>query len=113
VRHIFLNKKRNKYGAISRECDGYKFASIAEYKRYLVLRDRLLKGEILGLEVHPFYRMIVNGVNIGKVVLDFRYHDIKLNQTIIEDVKGLDNALSKWKRKHVEAEFGIKVELIK
>lgn len=114
MRYKFLDKiGKNKYGAKKRKVDGYTFHSIAESKRYLYLKSRLQAGEIESLELQPTYHATVNSIKIGKIILDFRYFDKKLNKVIIEDVKGKDTSLSKWKRKHVEAEFNIKVEVIK
>ncbi len=103
----------NKYGAKKRKVDGYTFDSIAEYKRYCTLKLLQKAGEISDLEVHPFYIIFIKNRKIGKVILDFRYFDNKTQSVIIEDVKGVDNPLSRWKRKVVEAEFNIKVEVIK
>lgn len=115
MKHQFLTKKttRSKYNAKKCEIDGFKFDSLAEGKYYVVLRDRLKKQEIGELQIHPFFTIFIKGDKIGKVVLDFSYYDKKLEKYIYVDVKGVDTAISKWKRKCVEADFGIKVEVVK
>ena len=80
--------RRSKYGAIRVTVDGYQFDSKREALRYQYLKLRHLAGEIANLEVHPAYTLIVNGVKIGKVTLDFRYIDL-LNRgaQVVEDAK--------------------------
>jgi len=103
----------NKYGAKKCTIDGHKFDSLAEGNYYIILRDRLKKQEIGELQIHPYFTIMINGDKIGKVILDFSYYDKKLEKYIYVDVKGVDTAISKWKRKCVEAEFKIKVDLIR
>lgn len=113
--HRFIQKanKKSKYGNIKCTYGEYTFDSKAEYNRFLILKERLIKQEIGDLQIHPFFTLHIKGKKIGKIILDFCYYDIKKDIRIYEDVKGVDTAISKWKRKCVEAEFGIKVEIIK
>lgn len=78
---------RSKYKNQKVELDGYKFDSRAEARRYVTLREMLRTGEILDLEVHPSYRLEVNGVLIGKYTADFRYNDPETYKETVEDVK--------------------------
>jgi len=102
---------RNKYGARKVRDDGYLFDSKAEHLRYCELKVLQKAGEISELEVHPKYSIELNGHHICTVILDFRYRDS--HGTVIEDVKGKDLALSRLKRKLVEAQHGIEVVLIR
>lgn len=100
-------KPKNKYGSRRTVVDGIKFDSLAEAKRYRELK--LLKPE--QFEIHPRYPIMIRGIKVCDVVLDFQYY---LNGDMhYEDVKGVDNAMSRLKRRLVEASYGFKVEVIK
>mgnify|MGYP001563775355 FL=1 len=107
---------RNKYFAKKATQDGYRFDSLAEHKRYGELCLLEKAGAIIGtLEVHPAYSIDWNGEedkHICTVILDFRYRD-KKGRVHVEDIKGQDNALSRLKRKLVEAAHGITVEIVR
>lgn len=105
--------RRHKYGAKKVKLDGYTFDSKAEAKRYGELKLLEKNGEIDALIVHPRYIIEINGDKICTVVLDFSYLRIGRGGWTREDVKGMDNPLSRLKRKLVEAQYGIKVEVIK
>lgn len=49
---------------------------------------------------------------VGDYRGDFSYLDYKRGR-IVEDVKGMDTPLSKWKQKHVALQYGITVEIVK
>lgn len=76
----------NKYGAVRHEEDGYTFASGAELRRYRELRLLRDQGVIGSLDVHPMYRIEVNGVKITRYTADFRY--VEDGVEVVEDVKG-------------------------
>lgn len=51
-------------------------------------------------------------VKIGEYRADFQYK--RGDITFVEDVKGgADTTLSAWKRKHAEAEHGIKIQVVR
>ena len=108
-----VNKKRGKYNAMKCIIDGHKFDSKIEGDYYILYRDKQLKGLISNLELHPVYPIIINSKKICKVILDFRVFDEDSGETKVVDIKGLDTAISKLKRKMVEAQHGIIVEVIK
>lgn len=90
--------------------DGYTFDSKAEARRYQELK--LIDPH--SLIVHPRFLILINRVTVCTVVLDFQYWPKRANcQPIYEDVKGKDTALSRLKRKMVEAAYGIKVQVIR
>jgi len=109
-----LNKPpRSKYGAKKVQIDGIWFDSKVEGARYEQLKMMASTGLIDNITTHPKFPIGIRGVFICDVVLDFRYWDFQRQGLVFEDVKGKDNALSQLKRKLVEAEYGITVELVK
>lgn len=121
IKRSKYNVRTDKIGKLERTADGILFDSKAECERYkeLILLQRA--GQIRNLQVHPEYLIIwpATGKKICKVKLDFLYekwpgiwrcHDPW--ETVVVDVKGKDNAMSKLKRKLVEACHGITVKLI-
>lgn len=105
-------KARNKYKAKKVWDDGHCFDSQAEHRRYCELKLLQKAKEIKDLKIHPEYRIMINGKKVCIVELDFEYEDSRGTVTT-EDVKGCDTALSRLKRKLVEAAHDIKVEIIK
>ena len=93
------------------------FPSKAEAKRYGELMLEQRAGLIGGLTLQPRFPLYIVGegrprTKIGTYVADFRYANAF--GFVIEDVKGgADTPLSAWKRKHAEAQYGIKIEIVK
>lgn len=111
-------KKRHKYGAKRVTVDGHNFMSRREGARYRILKLLQDNEDICELALQPRYDLYTRSpdqknVKIGAIVLDFQYFDHRSREYVLEDVKGFDNTLSKWKRKHFEAQYGIKVTIIK
>ena len=105
--------------------DGIAFHSAKEARRFQALSLLLIAGEIRNLERQP--RLTLNTWHVdhsecplvGVYVGDFRYEERavmpRLMQTptwqeVIEDVKGFKTPLYKWKKKHVEAQYGIVIK---
>ena len=107
----------NKYGAKKVTIDGIRFDSKMEAKRYGELRLMAVAGKIAMLKVHPVFFITVENISVCKVILDFQYYAPttlrNYGNPVYEDVKGKDNALSRLKRKLVEAQYGIKVSVVK
>ena len=111
----------NKYGAKRTTVDGITFASIAESRRYELLKMLERAGQITNLvlqpefEVHRAYKHPVTGKRIRaiKYRADFAYYDVLEDKHIIEDVKGFENAIFKMKRKIVEDEYEILITIVK
>jgi len=112
LRNFLATKKTHKYRAKATEVNGIRFHSKKEANRYLELKSLERAGKIKELELQPFFVLNVKNKKIGKCILDFKYFDVDSGKCVYEDVKGCDNALSKWKRKHVKAEYGIDVILM-
>lgn len=110
--------KRHKYNAVPTYVNGIRFASKAEAKRYAELLILENAGKITNLGTqheYPLFARTITGasVSIGKYVSDFRYFDNEAGRWTTEDVKGMRTPLYKWKKKHAEAQYGIKIVEIK
>lgn len=101
-----------KYKAQPVTIDGIRFASKKEAKRYCELRLLLKAGEISNLEIHPRFKLLINGAALrydgGRpafYVADFAYFDPSRERRIVEDVKSpaTRTPLYKLKRALVEA----------
>jgi hypothetical protein len=117
--------KRSKYGAVKTSVDGIVFDSKAEAARYTVLKALESAGEIRGLKCQWPYelsapRIYVAGAEglkprtpavLGKYVADFIYYG--KDGFVVEDVKGFKTPLYRWKKKHVEAQYGIQIREIR
>lgn len=116
----------HKFNAVRTEVDGVKFASKAEAKRYGELKLLQKAGKIEALELQPVYPLRVlltigtfKGAGkahageyptIGKYVADFKYYRLEAPcDWVVEDVKGFKTPLYRWKKKHVEAQYGIQI----
>lgn len=109
-RRSVLRAGRSKYGARRTEAQGIVFHSRKEATRYLELCCLVKAGQIDGLTLQPRYALTVGAVTIGHYVADFAY--VERGDVVVEDVKGYDVPLGKWKRKHCEAQYGIAIRII-
>ena len=107
--------KRSKYGVRmdkagreARTVDGILFHSRKEAKHYVDLKLLAKAGKIKNLRLQPKWPLLVNGKLIGHYVADFSYLDQKFEPVIV-DVKGVRTAFYIWKKKHFEAEYGMKI----
>lgn len=109
------NKKyvngKNKYGAIKTWVDNICFDSKGEATRYGELRLEEKAGEIEDLRVHTKFPIVINGRKIGFYKDDFDYK--KKGIFVVEDFKGFQTALSKWKIATFEALYGIVVKIVR
>lgn len=103
--------KRSKYFAKKVSLDGHQFDSKREAAVYGQLKLLERAGKISDLVVHLRYDLYVNHAKIGAYESDFVF--MEDGKKKIVDVKGLDTALSRWKRKHVAAQYGVEVEIWK
>lgn len=121
-------RRPHKYRAKATVVDGIRFHSKREAARYQELRLLEKAGEIWDLELQPTFPLCAPSTTgtiggavkalagtfdgrIGEYRADFAYHD--RSGRIVEDTKGYDTPLSKWKRKHVKAQYGIDVRIVK
>lgn len=105
----FRRSRRSKYGAVSTMVDGVKFASGREARRYMDLKLLQCAGEISGLELQPVFPLLVDGVQVGKYLADFRYYKAD-GELVIEDSKGFKTSTYRLKKRIVEAIYGIQVQ---
>lgn len=111
-----IGATRHKYGAQRTEVDGISFASKREAARYGELKLLERAGEIRGLALQPPYALLVPMLkdpleafkHVGTYVADFVYYT-KSGEKVVEDVKGFKTPLYRWKKKHVEAQYGITI----
>ena len=105
--------RRSKYGNVKVEADGYKFDSKLERDRYEELKLLQKAGEIWQLEVHPSWTIEINQYKVCRIVMDFAFYIDGTNTYVVEDCKGVDNAVSRLKRKLLHAVHGITTVVIK
>jgi hypothetical protein len=103
--------KRNKFRAVKTTIDNIIFDSKMESYHYLILKQLADSGKVSNLEIHPKFPIYIKNKLVCKVILDFAYDDDIGTHYI--DVKGMDTPISRLKRKMVEAEYDITVEVIK
>jgi len=109
-------KRTSKYHAVPTVVDNICFASKKEARRYgeLKLLEKAHQIEALCCQVPYVLAVPVNDPSavdmraiVGKYIADFVYYD----QTgfVVEDVKGFRTPLYRWKKRHVEAQYGITI----
>ena len=72
-------------------------------------------GMIRDLQAHPQvrFRLDVAGHHICDYLADFVYLDNERNELVVEDVKGFQTEISKFKLKLMAAVHGVNVELVR
>lgn len=118
-RAIAQTAKRSKYGAVKTTVDGIVFDSKKEAQRYHELKLMEKAGQIDSLEIQPEYELWTSAgrafahVPVGVYRADFRYCIAgRVDSQVVEDVKGFKTPLYRWKKKHVEAQYGIQIKEI-
>jgi len=101
-------KTRHKYNARKTLLDGHNFDSLREARRYRDLKLLERAGRIHSLRLQVPFDLEVAGETIGKYVADFTYQEG--DQEIVEDSKGFATPLYRWKKRHVEAQYKIKIK---
>ena len=114
-----MRRNGHKYNAQPTMVDNIRFASKAEAKRYGELKMLEKAGKISDLCLQPRFplllanRLGIGTVSLGVYVADFQYveytHPSAPGVLITEDVKGVKTPLYRWKKKHVEAQYGITI----
>lgn len=84
----------SKYGNIPVKVDGRRFASKAEARRYLQLKNLQSKGKIANLVCQPRYPLD-DGKGAPVYIGDFRY--TIGDRIIVEDVKGVETPVFRIK----------------
>jgi len=124
LERYLVGNKRNKYNAAKTVVDGITFHSKKEAVRYCELLIMERAREIEDITIQPGFDLTIMGVKIGKYILDFSYFKFSTGRFVYEDVKAWDKkakkgkgdwlvtSLAKWKKKHVEIEYKIKVNYV-
>lgn len=99
----------SKYKAMPTIIDGIRFASKKEANRYAELKLLEKAGKISLLSRQRKHPLEVAGKIIGYYVSDFSYTD-EDEVYVVEDAKGMRLPLYLWKKKHFEAQYGIKIK---
>jgi len=104
---------------VKTEVDGIVFHSAKEARRYQELKMLEKLGKIFRLKLQPRYRLCAWTTKtdpqpaLGDYVADFRYCNHAGCMCVwgctVEDVKGFKTPLYRWKKKHVEAQYGIQI----
>lgn len=108
---------KRKYGNKKTVLDGIAFDSKKEAGRYAELKLMQKAGEIIDLVLQPSFELIPKQRrNDGKAeircvyIADFAYTDVKTNEHVIEDVKGVKTRDYVIKRKLMLQVHGISVK---
>jgi len=104
--------RRLKYGNQKTVIDGITFDSKKEGNRYAELKMLQMAKEISQLEVQPRFDCRIRGKHICNYFADFKYYDHKQNIWVVEDVKGVQTAVFKLKKKLVEALYPIEIVIV-
>jgi len=94
--------RASKYHARAVERDGKRFDSLLEARRWSLLRIMEQAGEISDLQHHVTFALRVGQETLGHYEADFTY--TKDCAQVIEDAKGVETALFRWKAKHMAAQ---------
>jgi hypothetical protein len=99
-----------KYRAQPVVIDGIRFASKGESTRWHELKLMERAGLIVELDRQRRFRLNAEGgQKVGEYVADFTYRQRPGMQFVVEDYKGFPTPLYLWKRRHFEAQYGIKI----
>lgn len=104
--------RRSKYGNVKCKAHGLTFDSKVELARYRFLMEQARDGKISGLRHHVEFPCVVNGIEICKYEADFLYGK-KGGKIIIEDVKGVQTAVFRIKKKLMLACNGLEIRIVK
>ena len=109
MNNAWRGSKKNKYGAIRTEVDGIVFDSKYEAERWKELCLLARADHINNLKRQVPYILHAAGKNeqqikVGTYKADFVY-ETKDGCTVVEDTKGVETAMFKWKKKHFDIEY--------
>ena len=108
-----LAKRGNKFGARKTVVDGITFDSKREAAYYSELKQREAAGEAANVELQPRFPLKVENEIIGVYRADFAFWDSIQKRRRVVDVKGVLTRDTKRSIKHVKAQYGIEVEIVK
>jgi hypothetical protein len=118
--------KPSKYRNRKTVADGITFDSAKEARRWSELGLLVTAGVIVNLRRQVPYVLTAridhrkagdvgfpmeaeHAAFVGRYIVDFEYFDTSAQQWRYEDVKGFRTPLYRWKAKHFEAQYGVKI----
>lgn len=102
--------RRSKFGAVATVLDGIRFHSKGEAQRWAELKVLEKAHVISSLNRQPKFGLHVQSDDpIGFYIADFAYYENGL--LTVEDFKGIITPLARWKIKHFEDEYRVKVRI--
>lgn len=103
----------SKFGNKRTEVNGRKFDSKLEASRWQELEQQQALGVIEDLRGQVPFPLMVNGEMVGSYVADAVYRVKQTQQRIVEDSKGRETDLFRWKAKHFRIQYGFDITLIR
>ena len=110
--------KKSKYGNQKIMRNGIMWDSIAEWERYLLLKDQEKRGLITDLQRQVKFVLQDGFEFMGKriqpisYVADFVYYKADTKELVVEDVKGVQTPEFKIKRKMFMNRYGMDITLV-
>jgi hypothetical protein len=101
----------SKYRAIKTTINGITFDSKREAYYYQIYSRLEELGEIHNLKLQTSLPFILNGKKIFTYKPDFEFDDE--NGHHIVDVKGIETPVFRLKKKLIEAQYSVKIEVVK
>lgn len=106
--------KRHKYNATAVTVDGIRFASKREAAYYGTLKMREKAGEVSAVELQkPYTFTSPDGTLLATYRADFCFWDHTADRFRVVDVKGVETAEFRMKKRMMRAFYGIEVEVVK
>jgi hypothetical protein len=102
---------RSKYKSIKTTINGITFASKREARYYQIYSRLQEVGQIKNLQIQTSIPFILNGKKIFAYKPDFEFDDE--NGHHIVDVKGIETPVFRLKKKLIEEEYNIEIEVVK
>jgi len=103
----------NKFRAVRTTLDGITFDSKREAAFYAELKLRERAGEVCDVELQPRFPLMVGSEVIGSYRADFAFWDNRENRKRVVDVKGVEPRGFRRTLKHVRAQYGVEVEIVR
>jgi hypothetical protein len=103
----------NKFRAVRTTLDGITFDSKREAAYYAELKLRERAGEVSEVELQPRFPLMVGSEVIGSYRADFKFWDNRENKQRVVDIKGVEPKGFRRTLKHVRAQYGVEVEIVK
>ena len=100
-----------KYGNIKTVIDGIKFDSKREAYYYQIYKKLEQQGDLWNLKLQTKLDFKLDGKHIFYYKPDFEYDDRNGHHYI--DVKGVETAVFRLKKKLIEALYNIEIEIVK